>query len=143
MTIPRSIAAMDRGRHLGWTGGYLGLALLAALITLGVMLALFTEDQGSAMRIDVGDVLAHNCDSTTEGFDACYAFVVTNVSENQVTGSVSCTVADPEGGFATFVNGRHDYDSEPISPGQTATVILQVDEPEGGTDPPGVDCSPA
>jgi hypothetical protein len=141
--IPRSIAAMARERHLGWRGGYLGLALLAALITFGVMLVLFTDDQGSAMRIEVGDVLAHNCDSTVQGINACYAFVVTNVSDNEVTGSVSCTVSDPEGGFATFVNGRHDYNSEPISPGQNATVILQVDEPDGGTDPPGVNCSPA
>jgi hypothetical protein len=141
--IPRTIAEMGEGRHLGRAGGYLGLLLLAVLITLGVMLALFTEDRGSAMQIDVGDVLAHNCDSTVQGFDSCYAFVVTNVSENQVTGSVSCTVTDPAGGFATFVNGRHDYASEPIPSGQTATVILQVDETDGGTDKPDVECSPA
>jgi hypothetical protein len=141
--IPRSLVAMGRARHLGWSGGYLGIALLAAMITLGVMLVLFTDDQGARMRIDVGDVLTHGCDSTVEGFNACYAVVVTNVSENQVTGSVSCTLTDPPGGFATFVNGRHDYDSEPIPPGQTATVILQVDQPDGATDPPGVDCSPA
>lgn len=143
MKIPRRTGAIGPEGHLGWTGGYLGLGLLAVLITLGVMLVLFTEDRGSAMRIDVGDVLSHGCDSTVEGFDACYAFVVTNVSEDQVTGSVSCTVNDPDGGFATFVNGRHDYNSEPISPGQNATVILQVDETDGGTGRPEVDCSPA
>jgi hypothetical protein len=134
---------MGRERHLGWTGGYLGLALLTVLITFGVMLVLFTKDEGPAMRIDVSDVLTHACDSTVQGFDACYAFVVTNVSDDQVTGSVSCTVTDPAGGFATFVNGRHDYDSEPISRGQTATVILQVDEVDGGTERPAVDCRPA
>jgi hypothetical protein len=133
---------MGGERHLGWTGGYLGLVLLAALITFGVMLVLFTEGQDSAMRIEVGDVLSHNCDSTVEGIDSCYAFVVTNVSD-EVTGSVSCTVNDPQGGYATFVNGRHDYSSEPIPPGQNATVILQVDATGAGTDPPGVDCSPA
>jgi hypothetical protein len=133
---------MGGERHAGRTGGYLGLVLLAALITFGVMLVLFTEGQDSAMRIEVGDVLTHNCDSTVEGIDSCYAFVVTNVSD-EVTGSVSCSVSDPQGGFATFVNGRHDYNSEPIPPGQNATVILQVDATGGGTDPPGVDCSPA
>lgn len=143
MKTPRTVDGAGRERHLGWTGGYLGLALLAILITLGVMLVLLTNRQDSAMRIDVGDVLARACDSTVEGFDACYAFVVTNVSVNQVTGSVTCTVSDPAGGFATFVNGRHDYDSEPIAPGQTATVILQVDRPNGGTDRPGIDCRPA
>lgn len=143
MKVPRGLRATGRETHLGWTGGYLGLGLLAVLITLGVMLVLFTDRGGSAMQIDVGDVLGHPCDSTVQGFDACYAFVVTNVSEDQVTGSVSCIVADPDGGFATFVNGRHDYDSEPISPGQTATVVLQVDQTGGGTDRPAVDCHPA
>lgn len=129
--------------HPGSTGGYLGPALLAVLIALGLMLVLFTNGQDSAMRIDVGDVLPHGCDGSVQGFDACYAFVVTNVSDNQATGSVHCTVSDPPGGFATFVNGRHDYDSEPLSPGRAATVILQVDEPDGGTDRPTIGCSPA
>ena len=145
--MARSIEPMpsDRsfGRGLGWTGGYLGLALLAAMITLGVMLVLFTEGQGSAMRIEVGDVLAHDCDGSSDRADSCFAVVITNVSEGEVTGAVACSVDDPPGGFATFVNGLHEYPSEPIPPGQTATVIVQVDEPDGPTDPPVVACLPA
>ena len=134
---------MSERRRTG-SGGYVGIALLASLITVGVMLAVFTRG-GEPMRIEVGDPLAQDCDSTAGGADVCYAVVVENVSEGEVGGSITCTVTDPADAFATFVNARHTYDSEPIPPGETATVIVQVDRVNGvdESDPPGVDCVPA
>jgi hypothetical protein len=136
---------MARARRAGRPGGYLGIALLASMVTLGVMFALFTEGQASPMEIDVGDPLSQDCDSTVDGADACYAVVVKNVSDGEVSGSVTCSVTNPKDAFATFVNGKHEYDSEPILPGGTATVIIQVDRVNGAreTDPPGIDCAPA
>ena len=46
----RTITLMPRGSTFGWTGGYVGLSLLAALVTLGVMLILFTDGGSSSMR---------------------------------------------------------------------------------------------
>lgn len=133
---------MRRGSTLGWTGGYVGLSLLAALVTLGVMLILFTDSRGSTMRIEVGDVLSQACNGGDARFDSCYAVVVRNVSDGPVSGSVTCTLTDPAGGKARFVNDRRIYDSEPIPSGGTATILLQVRPIDGPTDPPTVSCTP-
>jgi hypothetical protein len=132
---------MGRDSTLGWTGGYIGLSLLAALITLGVMLILFTDDEGGSMSIDVGDVLSQPCNGGDTRFDACYVFIVSNVSE--VIGRVECSVTDPMGGRAKFVKDERTYLSEPIPPDGSATVFLQVREFEGPTQPPTVACNPA
>jgi hypothetical protein len=134
---------MRRGSTLGWTGGYVGLSLLAALVTLGVMLILFTDGRSATMRIEVGDVLSQACNGGDARFDSCYAVVVTNVSDGPVSGSVTCTLTDPAGGRARFVNDRRIYDSEPIPSGGTATILLQVRPIDGPTDPPTVSCAPS
>ena len=133
---------MRRGSTLGWTGGYVGLSLLAALVTLGVMLILFTDSRSATMQIEVGAVLSQACNGGDARFDSCYAVVVTNVSDGPVSGSVTCALTDPAGGKARFVNGRRIYDSEPIPPGGTATILLQVRPTDGPTDPPTVSCAP-
>jgi hypothetical protein len=134
---------MPREGTLGWTGGYVGLSLLAALVTLGVMLILFTDARGATtMQIEVGDVLTQACNGGDAGYDSCYAVVVRNVSDGPVSGSVTCTVTDPAGGRAKFVNDQRTYHSEPIPPGGSATVLLQVRPIDGPTDPPTVSCAP-
>jgi hypothetical protein len=134
---------MPREPTLGWTGGYVGLSLLAALLTLGVMLILFTDSRGSSMQIEVSDVLAQACNGGDARFDSCYAVVVRNVSDGSVSGSVTCTLTDPAGGRARFVNDRKIYNSEPIPAGGTATILLQVGPIDGPTDPPTVSCVPS
>jgi hypothetical protein len=134
---------MRRGSTLGWTGGYVGLSLLAALVTLGVMLILFTDNRVGTMQIEVGDVLSQSCNGGDARFDSCYAVVVTNVSDGPMSGSVTCTLTDPAGGRARFVNDRRIYDSEPIPSGGTATILLQVHPIDGPTDPPTVSCVPS
>lgn len=134
---------MRREHSLGWTGGYVGLSLLAALVTLGVMLILFTDARGATMQIEVGDVLTQACNGGDVRYDACYAVVVRNVSDGPVSGSVTCTVTDPAGGRAKFVNDQRTYHSEPIPPGGSATVLLQVRPIDGPTDPPTVQCTPS
>jgi hypothetical protein len=127
-----------------WFGGYLGIALLASMITLGVMLVLFTDRQASTtMQIEVGDVLSQACNGGDSKFDTCYAFVVRNVSEGGVQGSATCAVTDPEGGLAQFVNGDRTYHSEVIPAGGSAVVLLQVRETDGPTDRPAVACWPS
>ena len=133
---------MPRESTLGWTGGYVGLSLLAALVTLGVMLILFTDGRSSEMGIEVGDVLSQACNGGDARFDSCYAVVVRNVSDGSVSGTVTCTLTDPVGGRARFVNDRRIYDSEPIPSGGTATILLQVRPVDGPTDPPTVSCTP-
>jgi hypothetical protein len=134
---------MRRGSNFGWTGGYVGLSLLAALVTLGVMLILFTDGRSATMRIEVGDVLSQACNGGDARFDSCYAVVVRNVSDGRVSGSVTCTLTDPAGGRARFVNDQRIYDSEPIPSGGTATILLQVRPIDGPTDPPTVSCTPS
>ena len=134
---------MPRGSNLGWTGGYVGLSLLAALVTLGVMLILFTDGGNASMRIEVGAVLSQACNGGDARFDSCYAVVVRNVSDAPVSGSVTCTLTDPAGGRARFVNDRRIYDSEPIPSGGSATILMQVRPIDGPTDPPTVSCTPS
>jgi hypothetical protein len=134
---------MPHQRTLGWTGGYVGLSLLAALVTLGVMLILFTDTRGATMRVEVGAVLTQACNGGDARYDSCYAVVVRNVSDGSVSGSVTCTVTDPAGGRAKFVNDQRTYHSEPIPPGGNATILVQVRPIDGPTDPPMVSCVPA
>lgn len=134
---------MPRRSTFGWTGGYVGLSLLAALVTLGVMLLLFTDTRGPTMQIEVGDVLTQACNGGDARFDSCYAVVVRNVSDGSASSSVTCTVTDPAGGRAKFVNDRKIYNSEPIPSGGTATILLQVRPLDGPTDPPAVSCVPS
>ena len=124
-------------------GGYVGLSLLAALVTLGVMLILFTNTRGATMRVEVGAVLTQACNGGDVRVDSCYAVVVRNVSDGSVSGTVTCTLTDPVGGRARFVNDRRIYDSEPIPSGGTATILLQVRPIDGPTDPPTVSCTPS
>jgi hypothetical protein len=107
------------------------------------MLILFTDGRSATMRIEVGDVLSQACNGGDANFDSCYAVVVTNVSDGPVSGSVTCTLTDPAGGRARFVNDRRIYDSEPIPSGGTATILLQVRPVDGPTDPPTVSCAPS
>ena len=95
------------------------------------------------MRIEVGDVLSQACNGGDARFDSCYAVVVRNVSDGSVSGTVTCTLTDPPGGRARFVNDRRIYDSEPIPSGGTATILLQVRPIDGPTDPPTVSCAPS
>jgi hypothetical protein len=132
------------GRGLTSPGGYLGIALLASLITLGVMLLLFTESGASAMQIEVGDVLHQECDETARSHDICYRVVVQNTSTDDVTGTVTCTMTQPERGIATFEGGETKTETEPIGPSETAIVWLSVAPAVGAAEPdaPGVTCRP-
>ena len=62
---------MPRESTFGWTGGYVGLSLLAALVTLGVMLILFTDGRSASMRIEVGDVLSQACNGGDAPAQCC------------------------------------------------------------------------
>ena len=125
-------------------GGYLGIALLASMITLAVMLLLFTDDPGGTMKIHVGEPLKQECDSSQAGVDVCYAVIVDNTSEDGSRGTVSCTVTNPKDGIATFENRTATYLSEPVAPEGNTIVQVQVDLVNDAkkTDPPTVGCRP-
>lgn len=126
-------------------GGYLGIALLASMITLAVMLLVFTDDPGGAIRIHVGAPLKQQCDSSVSGVDVCYVVIVENISEEGPSGAVTCLVTNPKDGIATFANRATSYRSEPVPPGGNTIVPVQVDlvNEAKKTDPPTVGCRPA
>lgn len=141
--------ATERGLRL--TGGYLGIALLASMITLAVMLVLFT-DPGPTTRIEVGIPIREACESDdtggtggTGGSGLCFAAEVTNIGDR--AGSFSCTLSDPEGAHATFRNGGITASSDAISPLETVSVLIRMDLYDGvraaDVSPPGLECVPA
>jgi|SRR5215210_1527560 len=141
--------ATDRGLRL--TGGYLGLALLASMITLAVMLVLFT-DPGPVTRIEVGIPLREACeadDTAGTGGNAaiglCFTAEVTNIGDR--AGSISCVLTDPEGAHATFRNGGITASSDAISPLKSVSVMIRLDLYDGvraaDVSPPGLECVPA
>lgn len=138
--------ATERGLKL--TGGYLGIALLASMITLAVMLVLFT-DPGPTTRIEVGIPIREACEpddtSGTGGSGVCFAAEVTNIGDR--AGSFSCVLTDPEGAHATFRNGGITASSDAISPLESVSVLIRMDLYDGvraaDVSPPGLECVPA
>ena len=125
-------------------GGYLGIALLASMITFAVMLVLFT-DPGPAMRIEVGYPLRQACDvEITGGAAVCYAVEVVNVGDG--AGSFSCNLSDPSGAHATFPNGAVSGNSDQIAPHDSTTLMIRLDLYDGveiaEVSPPGLECEP-
>ena len=138
--------ATERGLRL--TGGYLGIALLASMITLAVMLILFT-DPGPTTRIEVGIPIREACSPVdtggTGGTGVCFAAEVTNIGDR--AGSISCVLTDPEGAHATFGNGGITASSDTISPLGSVSVLIRMDLYDGvrpsDVSPPGLECVPA
>ena len=135
--------ATERGLRL--TGGYLGIALLASMITLAVMLVLFT-DPGPTTRIEVGIPIREACEADdTGGAGVCFAAEVTNIGDR--AGSISCVLTDPEGAHATFRDGDITATSDAISPLDSVSVLIRMDLYDGvraaDVSPPGLECEPA
>jgi len=92
---------MPRESTLGWTG-YVGLSLLAALVTLGVMLILFTDGGSSSMRIEVGDVLVEGTSRSTVRIGAYFAGSVVQAGLIIVVGLVGWRLSRGRAAYGGF-----------------------------------------
>ena len=131
---------MPRERALLSPGGYVGLAILASMITLGVMLLIFTEGRPTA-EIDLHLPLLQRCDSGPRTGDVCFTLTVDNVGG--AAGAAICEVADPTDGTARFANGTGRIQTERIPAESSTGLLIRVRTESGSKDPPDVACEPA
>ena len=139
--------ATERGLRL--TGGYLGIALLASMITLAVMLVLFT-DPGPTTRIEVGIPIREACDTAdtggTGGSGLCFAAEVTNIGDR--AGLLLVRRSRSGGRPRDVPQRRHHGQLRADRPARgPSPVLIRMDLYDGvraaDVSPPGLECVPA